>query len=141
MEGRAIARPNAAMAAGRDLDDDASMEGRAIARPNPPRTGSRPDSDLPASMEGRAIARPNGDRPLRGGRRIRASMEGRAIARPNRSLDLVGLTCGFAGDCERSRKLELRRCSDSVVKLRFALQHKASSGPWGSRAHLSARIR
>ena len=56
-------------------------------------------------------------------------MEGRAIARPNRSLDLVGLTCPFAGTCERSRKLELRRCPNSVVKLHFALWHKASSGP------------
>ena len=58
-----------------------------------------------------------------------ASMEGRAIARPNRSPDLGSLTCPFAGLCERSRKRELRRCLDSVVKLRFALCHKGSSGP------------
>ena len=75
-------------------------------------------------------------------RRIRLpSMEGRTIARPNRSLDLGLLTCPFAGTCERSRKLELQRCSNSVVKLRFALWHKASSGPWDLRAHHSARIR
>ena len=69
------------------------------------------------------------------------SMEGRTIARPDRSLDLGSLTCPFAGVCERSRKRELRRCLDSVVKLRFALCHKASSGPRDLRAHRSARIR
>ena len=106
-----------------------------------------------ASMEGRAIARPNShtitSRRGRGhlpGHRSKllplvASMEGRAIARPNRSLDLGSLTCPFAGVCERSRKRELRRCLDSVVKLRFALCHKASSGPRDLRAHRSARIR
>ena len=55
----------------------------------------------------------------------RPSMEGRARARPNRSLDLVGMTCVFAGICERSRKRELRRYVDCVVKLRIALCHKA----------------
>ena len=128
------------------------------------------DGGLP-SMEGRTIARPNRgheghrfawnvrQRPFNGGpdncpaepRRVRLrspvaldhgpSMEGRTIARPNRSLDLGLLTCPFAGTCERSRKLELRRCPNSVVKLRFALWHKASSGPWDLRAHHSARIR
>ena len=73
--------------------------------------------------------------------RTGASMEGRAIARPNRSADLGLLTCLFAGVCERSRKLELRRCSDSVVKLRFALCRKAPSGPRDLCAHRSARIR
>lgn len=68
-------------------------------------------------------------------------MEGRAIARPNRSLDLGYLTCRFVGICERSRKLMLRRCAGSVVKLRIALRYKASSGPRDSRAHRSARIR
>ena len=92
-------------------------------------------------MEGRAIARPN----IGAGAAERAaalpSMEGRAIARPNRSLDLGWLTCPFAGVCERSRKLRLRRCPDSVVKLRFALCYKASSGPRDLRADHSARIR
>ena len=58
MEGRAIARPNAAGApTGRHVVA-ASMEGRAIARPNRP----SPPVVVPcnrASMEGRAIARPN----------------------------------------------------------------------------------
>ena len=61
--------------------------------------------------------------------RIPASMEGRTIARPYRSSELVCLTCPFAGVCERCRKHELRRCLDSVVKLRFACSCKASSGP------------
>ena len=69
------------------------------------------------------------------------SMEGRARARPNRSLDLVPLKCLFAGVCERWRKRELRRYVDCVVKLRFALCHKASSGPLELCAHRSARIR
>ena len=68
-------------------------------------------------------------------------MEGRARARPDRSLDLVPLKCLFAGLCERSGKRELRRCVDCVVKLRFALCHKASSGPVDLCAHRSARIR
>ena len=81
-------------------------------------------------MEGRAIARPNlGLGGSATTAAVAASMEGRAIARPNRSLDLGWLTCPFAGVCERSRKRELRRCLDSVVKLRFALCHKGSSGP------------
>ena len=107
----------------------ASMEGRAIARPN-----YEPYTTLGlvhvASMEGRAIARPNDQARARSrSDHDSASMEGRAIARPNRSPDLGSLTCPFAGLCERSRKRELRRCLDSVVKLRFALCHKGSSGP------------
>ena len=132
----------------------ASMEGRAIARPNTQSTAHLAGTLLRASMEGRAIARPNSVRlkyrmprsllqwraeQLLGQTAARtlstehqgrdASMEGRAIARPNRSPDLGSLTCPFAGLCERSRKRELRRCLDSVVKLRFALCHKGSSGP------------
>ena len=118
----------------------ASMEGRTIARPN-----AEVAADLArhvhASMEGRTIARPNQTtttalRPQPG-----ASMEGRTIARPNRSANLRWLTCPFAGVCERSRKLGLRRYWDSAVKLRCALHHKASSGPRDLPAHCSARIR
>ena len=68
-------------------------------------------------------------------------MEGRAIARPDRSLDLVRLKCLFARPCERYGKRELQRVVIRVVKLRFALWHKASSGPLDSRAHHTARIR
>ena len=68
-------------------------------------------------------------------------MEGRARARPNRSLVLVGMTCLFAAICERCGKPELRRYVDCVVKQRFALYHKASSGPVELCAHRSARIR
>ena len=118
----------------------ASMEGRAIARPNLAQRAIT-EAIRDASMEGRAIARPNGRCPHLAHDDLWASMEGRAIARPNRSLDLGWLTCPFAGVCERSRKRELRRCLDSVVKLRFALCHKGSSGPQDLRAHHSARIR
>ena len=136
-----------------DIYSGASMEGRAIARPNRG-LGDEPEVGIDASMEGRAIARPNrrgicGLICCRGcfnggpsncstkladffgehAHPLGASMEGRAIARPNRSPDLGSLTCPFAGLCERSRKRELRRCLDSVVKLRFALCHKGSSGP------------
>ena len=117
------------------------MEGRAIARPNGPVGGCVGGRGRVPSMEGRAIARPNPRHPGRRAAGRQPSMEGRAIARPNRSLDLGSLTCPFAGVCERSRKRELRRCLDSVVKLRFALCHKASSGPRDLRAHRSARIR
>ena len=166
MEGRAIARPNRprpreAVHAARP----ASMEGRAIARPNPPqplappwprdslqwRAGQLPGRTTPdrwhprrgLPLQWRAGQLPGrtGGHPRRRCRYHRASMEGRAIARPNRSLDLGSLTCPFAGVCERSRKLRLRRCPDSVVKLRFALCHKASSGPRDLRADHSARIR
>jgi len=54
---------------------------------------------------------------------------------------LVPLKCLFAGVCERCGKLELRRCVGWVVKLRFALYHKAASGPVDLSAHRSARIR
>ena len=93
------------------------------------------------SMEGRAIARPNYDHVAVRQPAVGPSMEGRAIARPNRSLDLGCLTCWFVGACERSRKLKLRTCSECVIKLRFALCYKASSGPRDLRAHRSARIR
>ena len=118
----------------------ASMEGRAIVRPNI-EIGGKVHGAYVASMEGRAIVRPNPERSVDRPHRDAASMEGRAIVRPNRSLDLGLLTCPFAGTCERSRKLGLRRCPNSVVKVRFALWHKASSGPRDSCAHHSARIR
>ena len=116
------------------------MEGRTIARPNMSGDTARAAAEflqwragqLPGQTSYGCAKAGMGDKP---------SMEGRTIARPNRSLDLGSLTCPFAGACERSRKLELRRCSDSVVKLRFALRYKASSGPWDLRAHRSARIR
>ena len=91
MEGRAIARPNAGLAAAAGRDGaPPSMEGRAIARPNRSRTcragcwqpglqwraGQLPGQTTGVrgpgahhgtpSMEGRAIARPNRVRPSRG---------------------------------------------------------------------------
>ena len=68
-------------------------------------------------------------------------MKGGADAPPNRSVDLVPLTWGLWGICERSWKLRLGGCVDSVVKLRFALFYKASSGAQGTSRHSSARIR
>ena len=146
--------------------ESASMEGRAIARPNAfRRTRGAATSSLQwraGQLPGRtcsagftANAHENllqwraGQLPGRtckpGRCRCRscqhASMEGRAIARPNCSLDLGCLTCWFVGACERSRKLKLRTCSECVIKLRFALCYKASSGPRDLRAHRSARIR
>ena len=164
MEGRAIARPNSLRQL--SLHWQRNLQWRAGQLPG--QTG-RPcsGSDLSSvpSMEGRAIARPNraddlcahhashlqwraGQLPGQTGRPVeraeltrRPSMEGRAIARPNRSLNLVHLTCLFLGVCERSWKVKSRRSVDSVVKLRFALVNRASSGPRGLCAHLSARIR
>ena len=131
----------------------ASMEGRAIARPDRDFTGCggwaiealqwRAEQLLGQTvvhasvkssvglLQWRAeqLLGQTGDRPRADPQHLHASMEGRAIARPDRSLDLGWLTCTFAGVCERSRKRELRRCLDSVVKLRFALCHKGSSGP------------
>ena len=96
-----------------------------------------------ARLQWRAGQLPGRTPSLDRGRRhhVGPSMEGRAIARPNRSLDLGCLTCWFVGACERSRKLKLRTCSECVIKLRFALCYKASSGPRDLRAHRSARIR
>ena len=116
-----------------------SMEGRARARPN-----HRPESRLRvAALQWRAGHVPGQTSPIVEGEPdgVGPSMEGRARARPNRSLDLVPLKCLFAGVCERWRKRELRRYVDCVVKLRFALCHKASSGPLELCAHRSARIR
>ena len=107
----------------------ASMEGRAIARPNSGRSLGASQSmprfnGGPGNCPAKQLdPRPNDEMSMD------ASMEGRAIARPNRSSDLVGLTCPFAGDCERSCKHALRRCWDSVFKLHFACVCKASSGP------------
>ena len=156
MEGRAIARPNPG-GCGCRAPCRCGLQWRAGQLPGQTTHGRRNGGQLPGqtafirprtvtpSMEGRAIARPNGQScqtiwSLTNVRRM-PSMEGRAIARPNRSLDLGSLTCPFAGACERSRQRELRRCPDSVVKLRFALRYKASSGPRDLRAHHSARIR
>ena len=91
MEGRAIARPNAAWGCAARSDLRAcSLQWRAGQLPG--QTGRRLQiaASIPrperASMEGRAIARPNSRR--RCGRtpgllQRKASMEGRAIARPN----------------------------------------------------------
>ena len=107
----------------------ASMEGRAIARPNAMFSAS--SRNATTSLQWRAGQLP-GRTPSVGWairQRILASMEGRAIARPNCSSDLVGLTCPFTGDCERSCKHALRRCWYSVFKLHFVCSCKASSGP------------
>ena len=116
MEGRAIARPNGARGALRGCRSNPFNGGPGNCPAEPSRAHPKPPRADTPSMEGRAIARPNVDwgnglAPL-----PEPSMEGRAIARPNRSLDLGCLTCRFVGVCERSRKLKLRRCSDSVVK-------------------------
>ena len=81
MEGRAIARPNVAVAVAVAVGAP-SMEGRAIARPNRD-PGPWCRSACTAFNGGRAIARPNHtDRgQVRG--HVSPSMEGRAIARPN----------------------------------------------------------
>ena len=110
-----------------------SMEGRTIARPyhswrsSPRRPLSSSFNGGPDNCPAIPICPLEPDSP-----RYHAtlpSMEGRTIARPYRSSELVCLTCPFAGVCERCRKHELRRCLDSVVKLRFACSCKASSGP------------
>ena len=157
MEGRAIARPNKPIEpddtnlasplqwragqlpgqtreglAGHPFNILASMEGRAIARPNRPKVTAFVEIQRLRSLQWRAGQLPGQTAPrvhLGVERKAFASMEGRAIARPNRSSDLVGLTCPFAGDCERSCKHALRRCWDSVFKLHFACVCKASSGP------------
>ena len=122
------------------LADLASMEGRTIARPNL-RSAVLAGHLRLASMEGRTIARPNCHAGRHGDHRRDASMEGRTIARPNRSTVLACLTCPFAGICERSWKRTLRRCLNSVVKVRFTWLDQATSGPWDLTAHRSARIR
>ena len=141
MEGRAIARPNHPMTGGRAVEK--CLQWRAGQLPGQTcRRRCRPERRRAAFNGGPGnCPAKRGPQPRRRHHRTDPSMEGRAIARPNRSLDLGSLTCPFSGVCERSRKRELRRCLDSVFKLRFALCHKASSGPRNLRAHRSARIR
>ena len=83
MEGRAIARPNAANRSTGACGDDASMEGRAIARPNwesMNRPGQGPELQWRAEqLLGQTRHHPSQQLP-----HSPASMEGRAIARPNR---------------------------------------------------------
>ena len=109
MEGRAIARPDDAFAAGPNGGPEPSMEGRAIARPDLTgfemcvdgvvnlqwRAGQLPGLTIAGigamprrphpSMEGRAIARPDLRILVNTYGDIMPSMEGRAIARPDSS--------------------------------------------------------
>ena len=83
MEGRTIARPNAAVRPQPAVGEAASMEGRTIARPNASK--SITSRRVSASLQWRAGQLPGQTRRADGAGldRAGASMEGRTIARPN----------------------------------------------------------
>ena len=68
-------------------------------------------------------------------------MEGRTAVRPNGSPSLGAPTWVFAACCERLWEATASEGSVFLVKVRFALCHKAASGPWDLRPQPSARIR
>ena len=82
MEGRTIARPDAAGTRRPRPRPCPSMEGRTIARPDDLNAPGIEHHHRP-SMEGRTIARPDVESPFFNGSFILPSMEGRTIARPD----------------------------------------------------------